>query len=76
VDGELEYEVEAVLQNEVRTTRRRQGGRYWLIKTLYFLIKWKGYPDDECTWEPGVSLEGVPELVDKFYQDHPEAPWL
>jgi hypothetical protein len=74
VDGELEYEVEKILQSEIRTTRRRQGGRYRSTKTLYFLVKWKGYPDDECTWEPEASLEGVPELVEAFYQRHPDSP--
>ena len=76
VDGELEYEVEEILQSEVRTARRRQGTRHRNVKTLYFLIKWKGYPDDECTWEPGTSLEEIPELVDEFYHLNPDAPKL
>ena len=76
VDGELEYEVESLLQSEIRTSRRRQGSRHRNIRTLYFLVKWKGYPEDECTWEPGSSLEGVPELIEQFYHTHPDAPKL
>ena len=76
VDGELEYEVEAVLQSEIRTTRRRQGARHRTVRTLYFLIKWKGYPEDECTWKPGTSLEELPELVEEFYHRNPDAPKL
>src|ERR1700710_2394251 len=37
VDGELEYEVETLLQSEVRTSRRRHGTRYQNVHTLYFL---------------------------------------
>jgi transposase InsO family protein len=76
VDGGLEYEVEAILQSEIRTSRRRQGNRYRNIRTLYFLVKWKGYPEDECTWEPGSSLNSIPDLVEHFYQLHPDAPKL
>src|SRR6266852_5951393 len=76
VDGELEYEVESILQSEIRTTRHRQGQRHRVIRTLYFLVKWKGYPEDECTWEPGSALDHVPDLVEQFYQTHPDAPTL
>src|SRR6266852_9916469 len=35
VDGELEYEIESLLQSEIRTTRRRQGSQHRTIRTLY-----------------------------------------
>ena len=76
VDGELEYEVERILPSEVRTTRRHQGNRHRNIRTLHFLVKWKGYPEDECTWEPGQSLEGIAELIEELYTNNPDAPKL
>jgi hypothetical protein len=42
IEGENEYEVERILQSEVRTTRQKVGGRYKFFKNLYFLVKWKG----------------------------------
>jgi hypothetical protein len=76
IEGETEYEVERILQSEVRTTRRKVGGRYKNFKSLYFLVQWKGYPDDESTWEPGTSLEHATESIEEFYGENPEAPAL
>src|ERR1700747_1348934 len=62
VDGQEEYEVERVLAS------RRQGR----TKQLQLLIKWKGYPEADNTWEP---VEGVfaPQLVKEFYENNPTA---
>src|SRR5712692_6200519 len=76
VGGELEYGVETFLQSEIRTSHRRHRSRHRTIHTLYFLVKWKGYPEDECTWEPGSAMDGVPELVEQFYRLNPKAPKL
>ena len=43
-DGTPMFEVEAILD-------RRRDGRRWL-----YLVKWLGYPADECTWEPHSHL--------------------
>ena len=42
VNGHIEYEVE-----EIRM--EKQVGR---SKAKSYLVKWKGYPEEECTWEP------------------------
>jgi hypothetical protein len=76
IEGENEYEVEWILQSEVRTTRRKIGGRYRHFKSLYFLVQWKGYPDDESTGEPGTCLEHATESIEEFYAQNPEAPAL
>src|ERR1700743_1053339 len=41
-------------------------------KQLQLLIKWKGYPEADNTWEP---VEGVfaPQLVKEFYEYNPTA---
>jgi hypothetical protein len=50
------------------------GGRYKHFKSLYFLVKWKGYADDESAWEPGTRLEHALEFVEEFCGENPEAP--
>ena len=48
IAGEPEYEVEAILGH-----RSNSRGKY------QFLIKWKGYPSHEATWEPEEHLENA-----------------
>jgi hypothetical protein len=65
--------VEWILQSEVRTTCQKIDGKYKSFKSLYFLVKWKGYPDNESTWESGASLEHTSESIEEFYGVNPEA---
>ena len=44
VDGELEYEVQDVVQKRVRKKR------------IEYLVHWEGYPDYDVTWEPVTNL--------------------
>ena len=63
IDGEEEYEVEQVLDS------RRQGrGR-----KLHFLIKWKGFPMSDSTWEPRENLTHSQSAITDFYRLHPNA---
>ena len=48
------YEVEKILN------RRKVRGKF------QYLIKWKGYSMNECTWEPLSNLENIKYFVDKF----------
>ena len=61
VDGEQQYEVEAILDSRVF---RRQ---------LQYLVRWKGYNYEHNSWENAVDVHS-PLLVDKFYSTHPGAP--
>ena len=76
IEGEMEYEVEKILQGEIRTTRRKVKGRYKAFRTMFYLVKWKGYPEDECTWEPGTNLRSADEEVEEFHRNNPDAPKL
>ena len=51
IDGEEEYEVEAVLGHRGRPGRRT------------FLIRWKGYSAAEDTWEPERNLGNAQPLI-------------
>ena len=51
VDGNLEYEVEAILRHKGKGARR------------HYLVLWKGYPLSEATWEPESHLLNAPDIL-------------
>lgn len=53
VDQE-DYTVEKIL-----AFKRDQGEKL-------YLVKWQGYPSDQCTWEPLGNLDGSKSLVQEF----------
>jgi len=55
---EQEYEVEKILDHQVR---RRQH---------FYLIKWKGYPQEENTWEPYKNLN-CPFELSRYHHENP-----
>jgi hypothetical protein len=54
-DGEEEYEVESIRDRRERKWRGKLYPQY--------LVKWKGYPEWENTWEWGDSLSGAAEII-------------
>ena len=60
IGGEEEYEVESIKAH-------RYFGRN---KGLQFLIRWKGYPESDNTWEPADSVH-APDLVKEYKQRTP-----
>ena len=76
IEGEMEYEVEAILQSEIRNTKRKVKGRHKTYRTLYYLVKWKGYPEDECSWEPGTNLGQAEKEVEEIHKNNPQAEKL
>jgi hypothetical protein len=76
MNGEMEYEVGRILQSEIGTTHWKIGGKYKTLQSLYFLVKWKSYLNDESTWEPEMSLEHALESIEEFYTDNLEVPAL
>jgi hypothetical protein len=63
IDGVPEWEVEKIL-------RSRRHGRW---KKLQYFVRWKGYGQEEDTWEPVENLQNARELIEAFYDKHPEA---
>ena len=49
------------------------GSRIFREKLL-FLVKWKGYPQEESTWEPENGLEHAKKAVQEFNAKHSSAP--
>jgi hypothetical protein len=60
IEGEHEYEVEAIVNHCLYGKRR----------TLQYLLKWKGYPHADNTWEPAVQVH-APTLIESYHQRHP-----
>jgi Chromo (CHRromatin Organisation MOdifier) domain len=46
IGGEEEYEVEAIINHRFKGRNRQ----------LQYLIKWKGYPHSDNTWEPKTAI--------------------
>ena len=60
IDGEEEYEVEAIRNH------RHSGWR----RILQYLIKWKGYPEADNTWENYGDVFAN-QLICQYHQTHP-----
>ena len=58
VEGEEEFEVEAV------TGHRKRGKGY------QYLVKWKGYPTADNSWEPEFALKNVLQLLSAYKKRH------
>jgi hypothetical protein len=61
IDGEPEYEVEKILDAQQRGRGRK----------THFLVKWKGYPTSDNSWEPRENLH-ADELIADFYKRSPK----
>jgi len=62
VEGTPEYEVESISQSRVHRGH------------LQYLVRWKGYPEADNTWEPTGHLKHAQEAIDSFHKQHPSAP--
>lgn len=62
VDDENEWEVEKIIN---KRTRKYKSG----IKN-YYLVKWKGYPLWESTWEPEQHLQHAQSLLNDYNKSH------
>ncbi len=56
IEGEEEFKVEQIVAHQ----------HFGQLKQLQYLIKWKGYPESDNTWEPADQVH-APQLI-KLYQ--------
>ena len=38
---------------------------------MRYLVKWKGYPESENSWEPEANLEHATEAIEDYFKAHP-----
>ena len=60
VDGESEFEVEAILQHKFVGRK----------KEIWYLVQWRGYSRAESTWEPEEHLRNAPEVLKAYKSLH------
>ena len=60
VDGESEFEVEAILQHKFTGCK----------KEIRYLVQWRGYSRAESTWELEKHLRNTPEVLEAYKSTH------
>jgi hypothetical protein len=63
IDGEFEYEVDAVLAHRERKLRSKKVARE-------YLVKWVGCSDVHNTWEPEEHLEHARDKLQEYWANH------
>ena len=61
-DREIEFEVESIIDSR------------WKGRRLEYLVHWKGYSDEDRTWEPNGNLANASEAIKDFHCSNPSAP--
>src|SRR6266403_320800 len=56
IEGEEEYEVEWIVAHRM----------FERSKSLQYLVKWKGYPESDNSWEPADQVH-APDLVKRYH---------
>ena len=69
-DHSKEYEVEAIWDSAVYIMELKSSH----LPTLYYMVLWKGYPEEKNTWEPVLGVQHPKTLISLFYKDHPKKP--
>jgi hypothetical protein len=62
IEGHPEYEVEGMMDSQLRGHK------------LEFLVKWKGYTEENNSWEPKDNCTHAHEATTHFYRKYSNAP--
>ena len=68
-DKDKEYEVDGIRDSAVYA--KESAGQ---LPGLYYLVSWKGYLEEENTWEPASAIQHLWKLVTTYHKDNPEKP--
>jgi hypothetical protein len=60
IDGQEEYEVEEIVDKRIRKSRTGK------TQSVEYLVKWKGYPSCDNTWEPLSNLTNAKEAIEEY----------
>ena len=65
-----EYKIETIWDSAVYTMELESGH----LPSLYDLVAWKRYSEQENTWEPFSAVQQLRKLIRSFHKDHPKKP--
>ena len=63
-----------IVKTEIISYDRRVRGRPRTQQELHYFVTWKGYSEDENTWESPEHLGNAQELVERFLLENLEMP--
>ena len=70
VSDNKEYKVDSIWDSAVYAKESATGQ----LPRLYYLVLWKGYPEEKNTWEPVLVIQHLRKLVTAYHKDNPEKP--
>ena len=70
VRKDKEYEVNSIWDSAVYAKESTTGQ----LPGLYYLVLWKGYPEEENIWKPVLVILHLQRLVNAYHKDNPEKP--
>ena len=65
-----EYKVEATRDTTVYVRESESG----YLPGLYYRVSWKGYSEEENTWELVSAVQHLRKLISLFHKDYPDKP--
>ena len=66
VGNNKKYKIKAIIDSIVYTNEAKGS-----FPGLYYLVSWKGYPEEEITWEPSFAVMHFSKMISAFYKNHP-----